>query len=79
MRDILNSLLSLRVGAQTNRYKVMQKHCINKLPYELFRATCDPSMERSPTSIVNISSFTRFKLSLNNVNLRTILVFNCMF
>jgi len=72
MCDIdLNSLLSLRGDAPTrgHRYKVIQEHCTNNYRKNFFVQRVAPVWNSLPASIVDFSSFTRFKLSLNNVNL----------
>jgi len=68
----LNGILVLRGDFPTkgHRYKVMQEHCTNNYRKNFF-------VEQSTPSIVDFSSFAGFKLTLNNVNLGILLVFNC--
>jgi len=76
----LNSLLSLRGDALTSgdQYKVMQEHCTNNYRKKFLVQRVAPIWNSFPLSIVDFSIFTRLKLSLNNVNLRILLSFNCI-
>jgi len=68
----LNSILSLRgdVPTRGHRYKVMLEHCTNNYHKNFFVQRVAPIWNSLPASIVDFSSFTSFKRSLNNVNLR---------
>jgi len=72
MCDIdLNSLLSLRGDALTvtrgHQYKVTQEHCTNNCRKTFLEQRVQ--WPRFGTAFRYYNSFTRFKLSLNNVNL----------
>jgi len=68
----LNSILSLRgdVPTRGHRYKVMLEHCTNNYHKNFFVQRVAPIWNSLPASIVDFSSFTSFKRSLNKVNLR---------
>jgi len=68
-----NSLLSLRGDTVTrgHRYKIIQEHCVNNYRKNFFVQRVAPIWNSLPPSIVDFSSFSRFRRSINNVNLST--------
>jgi len=66
----LNGILVLRgdVPTRGHRYKVVQEHCTNYRK-NFFAQRVAPIWNSLPPSIVDFSSFTRFKRPLKNVNL----------
>jgi len=74
----LNGIRSLRgdrdVPTKGHRYEVMQEHCTNNYRKN-FAQRVAPIWNSLPPSIVDFSSFVRFKRSWNNVNLGILLVF----
>ena len=75
-----NSLLSLRGDTVTrgHRYKIIQEHCVNNYRKNFFVQRVAPIWNSLPPSIVDFSSFSRFRRSINNVNLSTFTRFNCI-
>jgi len=68
----LSGILVLRGDVLTrgHRYKiVIHEHCANNYRKTFFAQRVDPVWNSLPPSIVDFSSFTRFKRSLKNVNL----------
>jgi len=67
----LSGTLVLRgdVPARGHRYKIVQEHCANNYRANFFAQRVAPTWNSLPPSIVDFSSFTRFKRSLKNVNL----------
>jgi len=68
-----NSLLSLRVRGHAatggHRHKLIQEHCTNNYRIIFFVQRVAPVWNSLPPSIVDFSSFVRFRRSLDNVNL----------
>ena len=77
----LNSILSLRgdVPTRGHRYKVMLEHCTNNYCKNFFVQRVAPFCNSLPASIVDFSSFSSFKWSLNKVNLPIFTRFSRMF
>jgi len=57
------------VPTRGHRYKIVQEHCGNNYCKNFFAQRVAPVWNSLPPSIVDFSSFTRFKRSLKNVNL----------
>jgi len=73
------SLLSLSgdgAVSRGHRYKIMQEHCTNHYGKNFFVQRVAPVWNSLPPSIVDFSSFSRFRRSLNNVNLAIFARFN---
>jgi len=66
---VLPTVLRDDVPTRGNRYKIVQEHCANNYRKNFFVQRVAPLWNSIPPSIVDFSSFTRFKLSLKNVNL----------
>jgi len=74
----LSGILALRgdVPTRGHRYKIVQEHCANNYRKNFFAQRVAPVWNSLPPSIVDVSSFSRFKRSLKHVNLSILLVFN---
>ena len=67
----LSGTLVLRgdVPTRGHRYIIVQEHCANNYRKNIFAQRVASIWNSLPPSIVDFSSFTRFKRSLKNVNL----------
>jgi len=72
-------LLRGDVPTRGHRYKVMLEHCTNNYRKNFFVQRVAPIWNNIPAAIVDFSSFTSFKRSLNKVNYVYLLVFSRMF